>query len=375
MKTKSGGYGQGTLTVKREPSGGKPGRYWLRWGSGKDQRAETVDAMNLTEARRMLAERVGAHRAMQGRAPASGAVGDTLGALLDAWLANGKGTKGEGKGKQWSPDTRETNTARVRRMPEHWKATKLADLTPSLLGSWYRELERHPSIGPASTMAAHKAISAAINHGAREGWDVNTDVTKHASIYVSEGDRVEEIPDDDLAKIKAAVLACTDRNFATYVMLGAGTGCRKAEALGLDWKSVDLDAKTIWIRAKRTAPGGIQPGTKTSRGYRIIPVPDWLADYLKALPGDHTGLVVGLTPSDAGQRWVKWVQQDWGFRYHYHQMRHSFGSWLIRPKADGGAGLSMADAARHLGEDLLTFAKRYAHHQRDFQPLGAGPAW
>lgn len=65
----------------------------------------------------------------------------------------------------------------------------------------------------------------------------------------------------------------------TFILLLAYTGLRKGEALGLKWRNINFDEKTITVECTRDRHGDRPPKTKNS--YRTIPVDDVVIEQLK----------------------------------------------------------------------------------------------
>ena len=80
----------------------------------------------------------------------------------------------------------------------------------------------------------------------------------------------------------------------TFVLLGLDAGLRRGEALGLDWDSVFLDGDVPYISVRRTVTfdsNGVpqlEGDGKSEAAMRDIPIPQELADHLKAKRGKKT---------------------------------------------------------------------------------------
>ncbi|MFD2446419.1 tyrosine-type recombinase/integrase [Bacillus sp. CGMCC 1.16607] len=94
-------------------------------------------------------------------------------------------------------------------------------------------------------------------------------------------------------------------NITNYslIFLLAFTGLRKGEALGLKWKNVDLNSKTLTVERTRDNKGTRTPKTKNS--YRTILIDDALVNQLKVYRTwcKQTMLSFGM----------KWSEQDYIF--------------------------------------------------------------
>lgn len=65
------------------------------------------------------------------------------------------------------------------------------------------------------------------------------------------------------------------------VLLCAALGLRRSEALGLSWGDVDFEAMTVNVYASTREDASLKE-PKTEAGYRLLPMPEWLADALMA---------------------------------------------------------------------------------------------
>ncbi|MED4206560.1 tyrosine-type recombinase/integrase [Neobacillus mesonae] len=85
-------------------------------------------------------------------------------------------------------------------------------------------------------------------------------------------------PEELIAFLTAAKDIDNITNYTTILLL-AYTGLRKGEALGLMWKNVDLNKKTITVERTRDSIGVRSP--KTKRSYRTIPIAGLLVNQLQ----------------------------------------------------------------------------------------------
>ena len=78
------------------------------------------------------------------------------------------------------------------------------------------------------------------------------------------------------------------RDIPMIVDFMLGTGLRIGEALAVTWDALDLEARTVEVRATVIRQRGVglvlQPRPKTRSGWRVLHLPVWLVELLKARP-------------------------------------------------------------------------------------------
>jgi integrase len=161
----------------------------------------------------------------------------------------------------------------------------------------------------------------------------------------------------------AFVDAASD-DFRPLVVFALGTGFRRGEVLGLEWRDVDLENGEVRVRAEIS---------KSGRG-RTVALPDDVRATLEAVRGsqgvrrlDREDRVFQL---DGGRPWtVEAVRHHFaaavkragaalagkGEKLRFHDLRHSHASLAAR------AGVPIQTVSRLMGHSSLTVTMRYAH--------------
>lgn len=158
-------------------------------------------------------------------------------------------------------------------------------------------------------------------------------------------------PTPEQVQVLAAVI---QPRFLAVVELGAGTGMRISEVLGLSWdrlapEAVTVDRQLVAIRHGKAVFGP----PKSDSGYRDIPIaPSTWADlcaYREQFPGADTDLVVrGARGGPCsrggafGEAWRK-AADTAGIKGGPHELRHFYASLLI------AAGRSVKEVQHRLG--------------------------
>lgn len=140
-------------------------------------------------------------------------------------------------------------------------------------------------------------------------------------------------------------VAPVDRGFR-YVLL-LNTGMRKGESLGLRWRDIDLDRRTIRIV-------NAQKGTGQKHLFRTVPIP---AVLLNELLDRQAG------PDDAvlstGYNWTRDLKIDLkkaGIAdFRIHDMRHTYASWLAQ------SGVTLHQIRDLLGHASVKTTEIYAY--------------
>lgn len=166
------------------------------------------------------------------------------------------------------------------------------------------------------------------------------------------------LPSDDEIKLVKNSTDCTFGLFAYFLMY---TGCRKGEALALQYGDIDLKNKKIRI-SKAVYFVGNQPQIKqpkTDAGTREIPLLDKLAPYIpKGKKSDYVFSPDGLKPYDDSAFRRQWYayQKESGVTATPHQLRHAYATMLYE------AGIDEKLAQELMGHaDISTTKNIYTH--------------
>lgn len=118
-----------------------------------------------------------------------------------------------------------------------------------------------------------------------------------------------KLTEEEAVKVLAKVVAIEDPKARSRWLAALLFGVEQGAALGLDWRTVDLDAGTAHLEQGQTRVAGkgltVGPLKNTARSRTLpigaIPV---MVDSLRAIPGNHKGLIWG--PRDNKADWRDW---------------------------------------------------------------------
>lgn len=141
------------------------------------------------------------------------------------------------------------------------------------------------------------------------------------------------------------------REIEPLVVFLLNTGCRKGEALALEWTHVDLKRRLIFIEpSEEWQPKDGEP--------RQIPISDALLPYLERKRRSKRWVF----PSSDGERFVYWPQRAFdrareaaGLQGGPHTCRHTFATHFLQGKPD------MFLLARLLGHSHAYVTELYSH--------------
>lgn len=256
---------------------------------------------------------------------------------------------------------------------------RLADLTAHHLDRWYTALvasRKGQRAITANTVRQYHATVRAVLALAWEYDRVPTNVAAKAHPpRVERHDQADRVP---TPAALATMLATASPTVRLAVILGATTGARRGEIVGLRWS--DLDGLVLTVsRSLAKVPGGklIVKATKTG-AVKSLPLPAsvlallehhrgelaaWAAREGKVLAAD--GPILAHMRADATGRTPyapDWLSQEWerlcdkhGVAFKFHGLRHMHGSLL----AD--AGVPMASIAKRQGHGVGVLQDRYLH--------------
>lgn len=150
-----------------------------------------------------------------------------------------------------------------------------------------------------------------------------------------------------------------DKPFGLFAFFILYTGCRRGEALAIQFKDIDREKKLLRISKSVYYKDGqsLIKEPKTESGIRTVVLPDVLLEVLPQGPANHY-LFGGprlLTMYEDIKGWAKYQKQT-GLSVTPHMIRHGYATMLH------SAGLDMKDAQTLLGHaNISTTMDIYTH--------------
>lgn len=215
---------------------------------------------------------------------------------------------------------------------------------------------------PATVNRYMAALSAAMNHAAREwGW-IEDAPTRNVSRKTEPRGRVRFLSDDERARLLDACKASYNPLLYPAVVLSLATGMRQGECMNLYWKepktpppegawgTVHLEEGRIILHETKNGERRIVPLSVSARGI--------LAELGKVRRIDSDLLFPGEAddkPIDLRKAWVAALKAAEIEEFHWHDLRHTFASYMAM------SGATLAELAEAMGHKTLQMVFRYAH--------------
>jgi integrase len=221
-------------------------------------------------------------------------------------------------------------TLRLHVLPR-WGTRPMASIRPSEVQSWVRELSDR--LAPNTVTGVVRTTSACFKAAIA---DRIIAVSPCTGVKIPEAhrDRVQPL---ELAQVQALADAMPDR-YRALVVLGAGTGVRISEALGLTVNRVDFLGRMLTIDRQLVTGDELGP-PKTRASVRDIPLPDVvldaIAEHLRSYPSDGFVFTNEAGKPIARNRFAEvWSRARAAAALpttiSYHDLRHHYASLLIR---------------------------------------------
>jgi len=296
----------------------------------------------------------------------------------------------------------------------HWSKAPLARIDHSAVQRWVNELAG--KLSPATVSECHRLFSAVMKAAIRDrliatnpALDVRLPKKRQAA-----GDR-QTIARDVFVD---TLLPAVPERHRALVALAAATGLRWGECIGLRWDAVDLEAGTLRVERVAVEVGGHvtpKPYPKSRAGRRAVPVPPMVRDLLRhhreaygtgpagevftneagsplrrtlfrsrvwrpalvragllgSVTEDH-GKFIAAWPTKSGLheqavhrtavQAVMAVAHNAAGGLRFHDLRHSYASWLI------ASGVPVPDVQRVMGHERPTTTLAiYTHVQNGLE--------
>ncbi len=174
------------------------------------------------------------------------------------------------------------------------------------------------------------------------------------------------------AEYDLLVLAAGE-HFAPLIAVLPLTGLRISEAAGLEWRDLDLTGEhpTLTI-SRQFGRGKLKPYTKTDAGRRTVDLPPDAVHWFQMQHGFEdrdpqdpvfSGERGRRLRYDAVSDLFRTISERTGVTVRPHDMRHTFGSWLLRSGAD------VVYVSARMGHATPAFTLRsYAHELAEHDP-------
>ena len=145
----------------------------------------------------------------------------------------------------------------------------LADLRPSDLEAWLAQLQAK-GLSASTRRQTLTVLRGCLQDAVRDGLIASNPATKVARPTLW---RVEATH-YSAAQVATLLASAAEHRLRPLLLLLAGTGLRRGEALALSWDNVDFERGEIRVRGTlvRTAAGLVVHPPKTSNGWRTVPI-------------------------------------------------------------------------------------------------------
>jgi integrase len=154
--------------------------------------------------------------------------------------------------KELKPNTRRTYKGDIENHLADWRNIPLNSITPEMVRARYQKICKDSGPAPANkTMRAFRAVYS-FGEGLAEGNLPRNPVKALKGVWRNVERRKTVIKETDLLKWYMAVQAIDNPIVADYFDLLLFTGLRREEALTLEWRDVDMKARTFIITKEKS---------------------------------------------------------------------------------------------------------------------------
>ncbi|RGB58613.1 MULTISPECIES: site-specific integrase [Erysipelotrichaceae] len=261
---------------------------------------------------------------------------------------------------------------------------KLSKLNATILQSYINDLDKKYSKRYVEKI--YYCINKALNYGIDKNKIINNPLKK---VYrdTRKNELKKEMNFWEPYQFQKFISRVDDKMYYTLFSFLYYMGCRKGEALALQWNDIDLNNSTVNIRKTVTFKVANNPWLitppKTGNSIRIITMPSKLKNIMvewkniqKNIYGfDLTRYVFGFTrplaPENVRRHFNDGItkantnddgtpinESDQIPKIRIHDLRHSHASYLINNKSDMFTDF---DIAKRLGDTVQTLHETYAH--------------
>lgn len=294
-----------------------------------------------------------------------------VGAFLDEWLVSQQG--------RLKASTHHSYVITSKRIRSGLGHVQVQSLTPMQIESFYSDLLDHgradgTGLSPKTVRNTHTVLRKALSDAQRLGlvYRNAADAARGPSV---ERPEFRVWSSDELRQFFATAEA--NRLGAAFVML-ATTGLRRGEVLGVRWRDLDLDARTLSVVQTITNVDGklVFGKPKTSKSVRLISIDERTASMLRQHrrmqredqiamgPDWGNDGDLAFTDEAGGPIRPEWFSKEFGRlvaasgvpRIRLHDVRHTYATIALK------TGIPAKVVSEHLGHSTIAITlDLYSH--------------
>ncbi|MBM3192006.1 MAG: site-specific integrase [Chlamydiae bacterium] len=253
------------------------------------------------------------------------------------------------------PKSVDKQTLQLEWWKKHLGYCLLSDLTPSLIAEYRDRLGKEVTVrgsqrSPATVVRYMAALSHVLTVGCKEWeWLQESPMSKVTKPQEPRG-RVRFLDDEERMRLLEACKASSNPYLYLIVILALSTGMRFGEMIHLHWKNIDLENKRIILEETKNGERRAVPLV----GHAL----DLMTTYFKNRRRDTDLLFPGKDPkkvTDIRFPWEKALQDAMITDFKFHDLRHTFASYLAMRKA------TLTELRSLLGHKSASMTARYSH--------------
>ncbi|MGG4503851.1 tyrosine-type recombinase/integrase [Paenibacillus polymyxa] len=246
----------------------------------------------------------------------------------------------------------------------------LAEIKPRHIQNLYNDLFESKKLSDENIQKVHSIINESLNKAAAHDM-----IVKNPALAVKrpKAEKKEMLYWSEQESHKFLETAASDRYYYAF-LLGLTTGMRRGEILGLRWKDVDLEKRTISIVQTLLLDGTFQIGAKTDSGTRMIGIDKSTVAELRKLkqrcneekisdPSMYqdndlvicTSIGTPVSPRNLNRSFTRLVDKAKVLKIRLHDLRHTHVVVLLKARENNKR------IADRLGWASVKMIDRYAH--------------
>ena len=234
-----------------------------------------------------------------------------------------------------SKNTMINKTSILKNMSESFGYKYLSEITEE---DFYNYIQ---SVSSGSAKTYKNVINALLTEAEESGYNtakLNLKLSKKAPA------RVRYLTDEEAQRL---LNNCHSKEMKLLIKMALSTGMRKMEMLNLTWQNIDLKVRLIHIEESKNGER------------RSIPISDSLLNELKEIEEKNSNERVFKSLHVPMFHFKKLVEKCEIKNFHFHDLRHTFASWLAIK------GVSLYTIKELLGHKSILMTQRYAHLSPD----------